>query len=213
MGFGRQTANYLERQAQATAARASDDFLSRLQQAEARDAADRPTGAEDPRHALPPRTHMEAAQKNAQLATHQPFSRAGMQQVILPKTAYDHSAAYREQPPPREAAYAKADVKSLYAPPGAHRQIVSRNMRRHYQPIASQVDLSQPTAEPMTCGGASTIRSTFRTTERTRTSAEAATRTTDRRVGERIWRARQTATGRRSTMRRCTTRGRWCERG
>ena len=149
MGFGRQTANYLERQAQATAARASDDFLSRLQQAEARDAADRPTGAEDPRHALPPRTHMEAVQKNAQLATHQPYSRAGMQQVILPKTAYDHSAAYREQPPPREAAYAKADVKSLYAPPGAHRQIVSRNMRRHYQPIASQVDLSQPTAEPM----------------------------------------------------------------
>ena len=79
----------------ATAARASDDFLSRLQQAEARDAADRPTGAEDPRHALPPRSHMEAAQKNAQLATHQPYSRAGMQQVILPKTAYDHSAAYR----------------------------------------------------------------------------------------------------------------------
>ena len=135
MGFGRATAALIAREradekARSTSANINDEFLSRLAAAEARDA---PTGAGDPRHFNP--------EKAAQVVQ-------APRQLILPTQAYNHHAVYRQQHVPAKAVVAARAVAPAYeaAGPGVQRTLHSRNLRRHFQPLASQIDMSQPGA-------------------------------------------------------------------
>ena len=146
MVLGRSAAAFMERAAEdAEASAPTDHFLARLQRAEARDAAS-PTGGghrsaavTDPRYSRPP-LRAPASQGHGRPPS----------QLILPISAYEHTAAYRQQVvqhTPPEAVHAARSIAQHYGPlPGAQRELISRNMRRHFQPLHSQVDLSQPGA-------------------------------------------------------------------
>ena len=152
MVLGRAAARFEEQQQQAAAAKTSaagtDPFLSRLQQAEARDqqASSRqpqPTGgpgATDPRYREVPRPPPQAQQQQQQQQQRAP-------QHILPTSAYNHHAGYRQSGVPPQAAQAAREVQPYYGQqnlPGAHRTLVSRQRRHLFEPLQSQVDMTQP---------------------------------------------------------------------
>lgn len=131
-------------QQQAIASKSADGFLSRLEQAEARDQAAssrqaHPTGGSGPHYGSDPR-YREVPRQQAQ--------QGPPPQHILPKSAYAHHAVYR-QPPTATSAAAQAahEVQPYYGQqnlPGAHRTLVSRQRRHMFEPLQSQVVLTQP---------------------------------------------------------------------
>jgi len=159
MGYGRATATFVSSTAPSSSA-ARDDFLSRLASAESRDGGT-PTGGaeeqmlgthagEDPRYVKAHRTRSQqmSTVQAKQQQQHWSCSPQAFEQKILPSKAYNHHGAYRQQPNPPEAAIAAAAIAQHYAPSGAGRDLVSRQLRRHFQPIHSQVDLCQSEADP-----------------------------------------------------------------
>ena len=114
----------LGRSAERFMAQQQDNFLSRLEQAEARDAAV-PTGAQpDPRY-----FHQQR----------QPAGYAPPRQHILPTSNYEHHPIYRTGGLPA----APREVTNKYGP-FEQRSLVSRQQRRHMHPLESQVPLAHP---------------------------------------------------------------------
>ena len=131
-----------------------DNFLARLEQAEARDSvppADRPV-AHYRRQAQQQQQQQQQMQQMQQQIAMQPHQLHAYQQKQLAPSKADHMhmAGYRREHQPDWSFQDQYDAELAnhrYAPPGAqaeNRAGVSRQNRTMFKPLASQVDMSQP---------------------------------------------------------------------
>lgn len=171
MGFSRATMQaYGETVAPAggsASAAASDDFLSRLQQAEARDSQQQRPVAHYRRQAASPEEYSAWVQHQQTVNAQQHAYHHHHLAPTSKSPSHQHVAGYRRQHRP-DWSYVDHEESQLayqrYAPPGAVRgptgalsdehgqhkghatSTLARQQRSMFRPLASQVDMSQPTA-------------------------------------------------------------------